>query len=242
MKNKELISLYKEIGADLIIENQPVTRIKRVKTKDDESEKNSFDDIENLRKIKSIEGLKDYIEKFKYSDLSKTANKCVFSDGNPESKVMLIGEAPGREEDKQGLPFVGRAGKLLDKMLEAIQLERKKDVYITNIVNWRPPNNRTPTEKEILLFLPMVKKHIELINPRIILLLGATSVKAMLGRDFSISKIRGKWQTCKIGKLEIPTLPTYHPAFLLRQPAQKKFSWEDLKSLKKKINEIEEKK
>ena len=155
---------------------------------------------------------------------------------------MLIGEAPGREEDKQGLPFVGRAGKLLDKMLEAIQLERKKDVYITNIVNWRPPNNRTPTEKEILLFLPMVKKHIELINPKIILLLGATSVKAMLGGDLSISKIRGKWQTCKIGKLEIPTLPTYHPAFLLRQPAQKKFSWEDLKSLKKKINEIEEKK
>ena len=153
MKNKELISLYKEIGADLIIENHPVTRIKRVKTKDDESKKNSFDDLENLRKIKSIEGLKDYIEKFKYSDLSKTANKCVFSDGNPESKVMLIGEAPGREEDKQGLPFVGRAGKLLDKMLEAIQLERKKDVYITNIVNWRPPNNRTPTEKEILLFI-----------------------------------------------------------------------------------------
>ena len=158
----------------------------------------------------------------------------VFSDGNPNSKIMLIGEAPGHDEDIQGKPFVGRSGKLLDKMLNAIELSRDK-VYIANIIPWRPPNNRRPTDNEINMCLPMIKKHIEIINPSAILLLGSTATYALIKNSEGITKIRGKWVDIEINGKKYPMLPTFHPAFLLRQPAQKKFSWEDLKNLKSRV-------
>ena len=158
----------------------------------------------------------------------------VFSDGNPRSKIMLIGEAPGHDEDIQGKPFVGRSGKLLDKMLNAIELSRDK-VYIANIIPWRPPNNRRPTDDEINMCLPMIKKHIEIINPSAILLLGSTATYALIKNSEGITKIRGKWVDIEINRKKYPMLPTFHPAFLLRQPAQKKFSWEDLKNLKSRV-------
>ena len=160
----------------------------------------------------------------------------VFSDGNPESKIMLIGEAPGHDEDLQAKPFVGRSGKLLDKMLEAINLSRDK-VYIANIVPWRPPSNRKPTEDEIEICLPFIKKHIELIKPKALMLLGSTATYALFKNKEGISKIRGKWKDLEINKLIIPTMPTFHPAFLLRQPGQKKYVWTDLKNLRDKINQ-----
>ena len=158
----------------------------------------------------------------------------VFSDGNPKSKIMLIGEAPGHDEDIQGKPFVGRSGKLLDKMLNAIELSRD-NVYIANIIPWRPPNNRRPTDDEINMCLPMIKKHIEIINPSAILLLGSTATYALIKNSEGITKIRGKWVDIEINRKKYPMLPTFHPAFLLRQPAQKKFSWEDLKNLKSRV-------
>ena len=149
---------------------------------------------------------------------------------------MLIGEAPGKDEDKLGKPFIGAAGQLLDKMLHSINLNRDK-VYITNIIPWRPPENRTPNSEEILQCLPFIQKHIEIIKPKIILLLGGTASKAILTSEIGIMKLRGKWYEYKSLNLEKPisVLATFHPAFLLRSPAFKKDSWEDLKMLKSKI-------
>ena len=161
----------------------------------------------------------------------------MFSDGNPNSKVMIIGEGPGANEDKEGIPFVGRAGQLLDKMLYAINLNRKK-VYITNVVNYRPPENRKPTEKEVERYLPYLKKHIEIVRPKIVLLLGSTAMNALINNTSVISKIRGKWHEIEINNLKIFTLVSFHPAYLLRQPDQKKFSWIDLKMIREKLKKI----
>tara|TARA_Y100000748_G_scaffold230636_1_gene194666 strand:- start:2450 stop:2980 length:531 start_codon:yes stop_codon:yes gene_type:complete len=172
---------------------------------------------------------------FKGCELYKSSTNMVFSDGNPKSEIMLIGEAPGHDEDIQGKPFVGRSGKLLDKMLEAIELNREK-VYIANIIPWRPPSNRRPTDEEIEICLPFIKKHIELIKPKVLMLLGSTATFALLKNTEGITKIRGKWVDLNLNSISVPTLPTFHPAFLLRQPAQKKHVWEDLKSLKNKVS------
>ena len=149
---------------------------------------------------------------------------------------MLIGEAPGANEDNEGLPFVGRAGILLDKMLSAIDLDRKK-VYISNIINYRPPENRRPTDEEIKRYLPFIIKHIEIINPKILILLGSTAMNALIGNQMVISKMRGKWLERNFGNCKTSVIVTFHPAFLMRQPAQKKMSWIDLKMVReKKIN------
>ena len=157
----------------------------------------------------------------------------VFSDGNPKSKIMLIGEAPGANEDDEGLPFVGRAGRLLDKMLASINLNREK-VYISNIVNYRPPENRKPTDREIKRYLPFITKHIEIINPKILVLLGSTAMNAIIGNDIVISKMRGKWIDKRFGDCKASLIITFHPAFLMRQPAQKKLAWVDLKMIRDK--------
>ena len=157
----------------------------------------------------------------------------VFSDGNPKSNIMLIGEAPGANEDTEGLPFVGRAGALLDKMLAAINLNRKK-VYISNIINYRPPENRRPTDEEIGRYLPFIIKHIEIINPKILVLLGSTAMNALIGNENVISKMRGKWIEKKFGNCKTSVIITFHPAFLMRQPAQKKLVWIDLKMIRDK--------
>ena len=173
----------------------------------------------------------------KKCDLKNNAKNIVFSDGNPKSKIMLIGEAPGANEDDEGLPFVGRAGILLDKMLTAINLDRKK-VYISNIINYRPPENRRPTDEEIKRYLPFITKHIEIINPKIIVLLGSTAMNAIIGNEVVISKMRGKWIERKFGNCKASLITTFHPAFLMRQPAQKKMAWIDLKMIRDKNNNL----
>ena len=236
----KLLRLFKENGVDELIANEPMNRRKNAeKIRKKDSFKNltlvSEKYIQEVNNLKSLNELKSYMLDFKGCELYKSSTNMVFSDGNSESKIMLIGEAPGHDEDIQGKPFVGRSGKLLDKMLEAINLNREK-VYIANIVPWRPPSNRRPTDEEIELCLPFIKKHIELIKPDVMMLLGSTATFALLKNTEGITKIRGKWVDLNINNLIIPTLPTFHPAFLLRQPAQKKHVWTDLKNLKNKIS------
>ena len=171
-------------------------------------------------KLSRLEKLKKQINSIKNCDLKNSATNIVFSDGNLNSSIMIIGEGPGANEDKEGKPFVGRAGKLLDKMLEAIKLNRK-NVYISNVVNFRPPMNRRPTDKEINRYLPFLSKHIEIINPKILLLLGSTALNALIGNEIVISKARGKWVRKKIGSSNPEVIASFHPAFLMRQPDQK---------------------
>ena len=244
-ENLDLLRKIKLQGVNEIIGNSPKNRLKS-NIKEDKAnlsqndkysnELNNISSLPDLKAINNLDDLKDYMSKFKGCELYKSATNMVFSDGNKSSQIMLIGEAPGHDEDVQGKPFVGRSGKLLNKMLEAIGLSRET-VYIANIVPWRPPNNRRPTEEEINICLPFIRKHIELIAPKVLMLLGSTATYALLRNKEGITKIRGKWVDMEFGKLKVPTLPSFHPAFLLRQPAQKKYSWEDLKMLKKKIDE-----
>ena len=191
-------------------------------------------DNDKLLKIQQI------VEKIKVLDtqLKNTAKNLVVYDGSIDAKVMFIGEAPGRDEDIQGLPFVGKAGQLLNKMLAAINLKRE-EVYITNVVNWRPPDNRTPTDDEILQFLPFLQEQIDVINPDYIFLLGGVATKAILSTPLALGKLRGSWheyQSLQLNKT-VYTIASYHPAFLLRSPQYKKASWEDLQMLQKKLNE-----
>ncbi len=181
-----------------------------------------------------IKDLKDH-----KSNLQKTAKNLVVYDGNLNAKVMLIGEAPGRDEDQQGIPFVGRAGQLLNKMLLAINLQRE-DVYITNVVNWRPPDNRTPNDEEILEFLPFLQRQIDIVKPKFIFLLGGVAAKAILSTPLALGKLRSKWHEYKSLNLDgsIPTIASYHPAFLLRSPQYKKHSWEDLQMLQEKLKNV----
>ena len=184
-------------------------------------------------KAENLERLKKSIGAIKNCSLKSSATNIVFSDGNPKSKIMLVGEAPGSNEDQEGLPFVGRAGALLDKMLASINLNRK-NVYISNIINYRPPENRRPTDEEVNRYMPFIKKHIEIINPKILVLLGSTAMNALIGNDIVISKARGKWIDKEFGNCKSSVIITFHPAFLMRQPAQKKMAWIDLKMIRDK--------
>ena len=217
----KLIQYYNLINHNLIYNNKAINRYKR----------DNFEISDN--KAENLEKLKKSIRNIKNCSLKSSATNMVFSDGNPKSKIMLIGEAPGANEDKEGLPFVGRAGALLDKMLAAINLDRKK-VYISNIINFRPPNNRRPTDEEIKRYLPFISKHIEIINPKILVLLGSTAMNALIGNEVVISKMRGKWIEKKFGNCKTSVIITFHPAFLMRQPAQKKMTWIDLKMIRDK--------
>ena len=217
----KLIQYYKLINHNLIFNNKAINRYK----------KDNFEISED--KSNNLELLKNSIIELKNCNLKRQAKNMVFCDGNPKSKIMLVGEAPGANEDQEGLPFVGRAGMLLDKMLAAINLDRKK-VYISNIVNYRPPENRKPTEEEIRRYLPFITKHIEIINPKILVLLGSTAMNALIGNNVVISKMRGKWIEKKFGSCKTSVIITFHPAFLMRQPAQKKMAWIDLKMIREK--------
>ena len=227
MNNKlnKLIKYYSLINHNLIFSNKSINRY------------NFGQPIVQKDKSKSLQKLREKINKIKNCKLKENASNLVFSDGNPNAKVMIIGEGPGANEDKEGFPFVGRAGQLLDKMLNAINLSRRK-VYITNVVNYRPPENRKPTEKEVERYLPYLKKHIEIIKPKIILLLGSTAMNAILKKADVISKMRGKWIEIEINKLKIFSIVSFHPAYLLRQPDQKKFSWIDLKMIREKLRRV----
>tara|TARA_B100000900_G_scaffold413495_1_gene437634 strand:+ start:810 stop:1499 length:690 start_codon:yes stop_codon:yes gene_type:complete len=217
----KLIKYYKLINYNLIFNNKAINRYK----------KDNFEVPEE--KVKNLKILKNSILNLKNCDLKKQAKNIVFSDGNPNSKIMFVGEAPGANEDDEGLPFVGRAGMLLDKMLAAINLDRKK-IYISNIINFRPPDNRRPTDEEIRRYLPFITKHIEIINPKILVLLGSTAMNALIGNEIVISKMRGKWIEKKFGKCKTSVIITFHPAFLMRQPAQKKMAWIDLQMIRDK--------
>ncbi len=217
----KLIKYYKLINHNLIYHNKAINRYK----------KDSFEISDN--KNDNLIRLKKSIQNIKNCSLKNSATNIVFSDGNPKAKIMIIGEAPGANEDEEGLPFVGRAGALLDKMLAAIDLDRKK-VYISNIINFRPPDNRRPTDEEIKRYLPFITKHIEIINPKILILLGSTAMNALIGNEVVISKMRGKWIERKFGNCKTSVIITFHPAFLMRQPAQKKMAWIDLKMIRDK--------
>jgi uracil-DNA glycosylase len=188
------------------------------------------------KRAKTLDELRGILEKFDGCALKPTATQLVFADGNPTARLMFVGEAPGRDEDIEGLPFVGRSGKLLDRMLAAIGLDRTS-VYIANIVPWRPPGNRTPTPHESQICLPFILRQIELANPDILVCLGGPSAQALLGIKEGITKTRGRWFTFDTGKREIRAMPTFHPAFLLRSPLQKRFAWRDFLAIKKALDQ-----
>lgn len=181
----------------------------------------------------SLEELRQALMDFDACTLKHTATNLVFGDGNPKGRVMLVGEAPGADEDRQGIPFVGLSGQLLDRIIGSIGLDRTS-VYITNIVPWRPPGNRQPTSQEIALCAPFIRRHIELVNPEFLILVGGVSAKTLLDTNEGIMKLRGRWLEYSSPGLPHPikTLATFHPAFLLRSPGQKEFSWRDMLMLK----------
>ena len=224
-KTIKLIKFYNFINYNLIYNNKAINRYK----------KDAFEISDD--KAKKLEKLKKSISNIKNCELKKSATNIVFADGNPKAKIMLIGEGPGSNEDQEGLPFVGRAGALLDKMLASIDLNRK-NVYITNVVNYRPPENRRPTEEEIAKYLPYLKKHIEIINPKILVLLGSTALNALVGNEVVISKARGQWIEKQFGECKTSVIITFHPAFLMRQPAQKKMAWIDLKMIRERKSKL----
>jgi DNA polymerase len=181
----------------------------------------------------TLEELRAVLEVFDGCPLKATASRLVFADGNPEGGLMLVGEAPGGDEDRQGKPFVGRAGRLLDKMLAAIGLNRHEHAYIANIVPWRPPGNRTPTPQETTICLPFVARQIELAAPRILVTLGGPSTQTLLGVADGILKARGRWREYQVGGRSIPAMATLHPAYLLRTPRQKQLAWRDLQAIRR---------
>lgn len=189
--------------------------------------------LPSLPNIKTLDELRTAMAAFEDCSLKKTAMNMVFSDGNPKASLMVIGEAPGADEDRQGKPFVGQSGQLLRKILGFIGIGPDQ-VYITNVLPYRPPGNRQPTPLEIELFLPFLQKHIALIRPRCLLLAGGTSCKALLNTKDGITRIRGRWMDLVVPELEAPvkTMATYHPAYLLRSPLRKKDVWQDMLVLK----------
>jgi len=221
------IELLNLIGYDYVFDNSPINRLENKINTPNKLNKNKQEKLINLKnEIDSIEDCK----------LKKNASKMVFADGDTQSSIMIVGEGPGQKEDELGKPFVGDAGNLLNRMLNAIKIERKK-VYITNVVNYRPPNNRKPEQSEINRYSKYLKEHILIIDPKILILMGSTAMEAILGSNKRISKERGQWKEVIIKQKNYKTIVTFHPAYLLRKPDQKKFSWEDLKIIRKEINQ-----
>lgn len=223
--NNEVLNdeFLKSIDSNYEFNNKPIRRLKK---------------SQQPGEIKlQLENLKKQIAEIDACDLKNHANQLVFSDGNFRSKIMLVGEGPGQKEDEIGKPFMGDAGKLLNKMLAAIDIKRES-IYITNVVNYRPPNNRKPTTAEINKYSKFLYEHIYIINPKILIIMGSTAMEALIGNNFKISKERGIWKDVIIKGKTYLSIVTFHPAYLLRQPDQKKYSWIDLKEIRKKINEL----
>ena len=208
-KLTKLIKYYSLINYNLFFSKESINRYKA----------NKFDISSDKREL--LQKLSNSIKNIKNCELKKNATNQVFSDGNPDSSIMIVGEGPGSSEDEEGTPFVGRAGSLLDKMFESINLDRN-NIYITNVVNYRPPENRRPTEEEVTKYFPYLIKHIEIIRPKILILLGSTALNTIIGNKNVISEVRGKWFEKKVGNCKISVIVTFHPAFLMRQPSQKK--------------------
>jgi len=253
---RDLLDFYAEAGVDALLGEQPVDRlaapeappqraVQRVATPlnpeirqgaaptaPPSPDAAAMAAREAAKSAQTLEELRGILDKFDGCALKATATRLVFADGNPKARVMFVGEAPGRDEDIEGLPFVGRSGKLLDRMLAAIGLDRTS-VYIANIVPWRPPGNRTPTPQESAICLPFILRQIELADPDILVCLGGPSAQTLLGIKDGITKTRGRWFSFNAGKREIRAMPTFHPAFLLRSPLQKRFAWRDFLAIKK---------
>src|SRR5436190_797378 len=187
---------------------------------------------EAARSAANLDELRAILDRFEGCALRATATQLVFADGNPNAHLMFVGEAPGRDEDIEGLPFVGRSGKLLDRMLAAIGLDRKS-VYIANIVPWRPPGNRTPTPQETAICLPFTQRQIELVDPAVLVCLGNPSTQTLLATKEGITRTRGRWFRYQTSTRDIRAMPTFHPAFLLRNPISKRLAWRDFLAIKK---------
>ncbi len=220
-RNKSFRKLF--LKSNITFSNNPINRLIGVQP-------------ENDKKI-LLKKLKDKISTISECKLKNNSNNIVFNDGNINSPIMLIGEAPGQKEDELSKPFVGEAGSLLNKMLSAINLNRK-DLYITNVVNYRPPLNRKPDSNEIRKYSEFLLEHVDIIKPKIIILLGSTAMEAFFGSNLKISKERGIWKEMLIKDKTFLTMVTFHPAYLLRQNDQKKYSWIDLKNIRNKIDEL----
>ena len=218
--NSELLNV---IDYNYIFDEKPITRIKTKPT------------LENSKS--RLESLKNTIEAIENCDLKKNASKIVFADGNIQSPIMIVGEGPGQKEDEIGKPFVGDAGILLNKMLKSINIERK-NVYITNVVNYRPPNNRKPEPAEITKYSNFLRNHISIIDPKILILMGSTAMESLFGSKIKITKERGLWKEIIVNNKTYLCMITFHPAYLLRQPENKKYSWMDLKEIRKKIDQL----
>ena len=216
--DQELINSF---GIDYIFDSKPINRIKNKPT------------IENTNS--KLNALKEKISNINNCDLKNNGKQIVFSDGNSESPVMVVGEGPGQKEDELGKPFVGDAGQLLNKMLNAIDIKRE-NIYITNVVNYRPPNNRKPEPAEINRYSEFLREHVSIIDPKILILMGSTAMESLFGSKIKISKERGAWKEVIINNKTYLTMITFHPAYLLRQADQKKYSWADLKEIRKKID------
>jgi DNA polymerase len=191
---------------------------------------------EAARTAPTLEALRALLETFDGCALKFTATRLVFADGNPQARVMFVGEAPGRDEDIEGLPFVGRSGKLLDRMIAAIGLDRS-NAYIANVIPWRPPGNRTPTPQETQICLPFIQRQIELVNPDVLVTLGNPSTQTLLSAREGIMRTRGKWFDYDTGTRTIRAMATFHPAYLLRSPSYKRMAWQDLRSIAKALEQ-----
>ena len=215
--------LLNSFGIDHIFTSKPINRFKNKPT------------IENINS--RLNNLKEKVKNINNCDLKNNAKQIVFNDGNSNSPVMIVGEGPGQKEDELGKPFVGEAGQLLNKMLNAINIKRE-NIYITNVVNYRPPNNRKPEPAEINRYSEFLREHISIIDPKILILMGSTAMEALFGSKIKISKERGTWKELIINNKTFLTMITFHPAYLLRQADQKKYSWADLKEIRKRIDQL----
>ncbi|MBV8791041.1 MAG: uracil-DNA glycosylase [Pseudolabrys sp.] len=256
---RELLEFYREAGVDALLGEAPVDRFAQdtplagparpvpeprpaaIKSPPPAAapltpDAATMEAREAVTKVTTLDDLRAALGAFEGCALKATATQLVFADGNPQAKLMFVGEAPGRDEDIEGLPFVGRSGKLLDRMLVAIGLDRSQ-VYIANIIPWRPPGNRTPTPQESQICLPFIRKQIELVDPDILVCLGGPSATTLLGINEGITKSRGRWIKYDTGKREIRAMPTFHPAFLLRSPLQKRLAWRDFLAIRRALNE-----
>jgi uracil-DNA glycosylase family 4 len=247
----EALRWLSEMGADEIIGEDPVNRLAAPAAKPAPAAARAAPAPaaatvvvapgQSATQFNSLREIEAALAGFDACPLKKTATSLCYADGNPEARVMLIGEAPGRDEDIQGKPFVGRSGQLLDRMLAAVGLsrtaqDRESAVFITNVIFWRPPGNRTPTDAETQMCLPFLLRTIELQKPDVIVCLGATPAQRLTGKTDGILKLRGKWVTANVSGRNIPLLPTLHPAYLLRQPAQKRLAWRDMLSLRQMLD------
>jgi DNA polymerase len=252
---RQLLAFYLEAGVDCAVMDEPVNRVsdESVAARRDQplpvapapaampvarGEPALAPDVaiqsarEAARTAPSLEVLREMLEKFDGCALKSTATRLVFADGNPQARIMFVGEAPGREEDIEGLPFVGRSGQLLNRMIAAIGLDRTK-AYIANVIPWRPPGNRTPTPQETQICLPFIQRQIELVNPDVLVTLGNPSTQTLLSTREGIMKTRGRWFDYDTGSRTIKAMATFHPAYLLRSPSYKRLAWQDLRAIAK---------